>query len=110
MTISQPYINVLTREYTTTVAITSAVFTPHLAAQQTNFFILADTDGTADVEVQLSDGSWTVISASVATSADDLTYVNINMAVRAARVLFTPSAAPGTVVIDASYTGHAQPS
>ena len=109
MAISKPYLNVMDSVLAATTEATSAAFDVHPGARSATILLNSTQAGTLDVDMQLSTGAWVEISSATAVLANDATVVVLEFLVRAIRARFTPSAAPATVVIDASYSGVSQP-
>lgn len=106
---SQPYQNLYsTTELPATAdEVVSSTFYPKPNSRNTSVYIYTDFDATADVEIQLSDGSWAAIASAEVVAANDLTVVAIDLTPLAVRAKVYPDV-PGAgalVVIDASYSG-----
>ena len=104
--ISPPYTALLTSSaFTTTNAITTEGFYPSTDFTRATFFILATEDGTAKLQTLLSSGTWVdIVSSEIPIDADVMSTINVRMSVLGLRCIVTPSAAPGTVTVDASYS------
>jgi hypothetical protein len=109
MAVNQPFERLVRSvAYTTNAEIISGVYYPHMSATQTTLFIRATTAGTLDVDMEGSAGEFWEIQANVAVLANDLTVISFQYKVPGLRVRFTPSANPGTLIVDAAYGGHSQ--
>jgi len=109
MNVSAPDKQLANRAYTTTVEFTSAEYVPHPSAQTTTLLVASSTDGTFDVDALMTDGVWREVLTNEASVGAVLNIVIIHIRPRAVRVRFTPTTAPGTCVIDGSYSGYGQP-